>query len=53
MKQKANKLSEKGGRRSATAKLRPGQLERAKQLYAAKQNTIAEIKKIDITADRG
>lgn len=33
----------KGGRRPATAKLRPGQLERAKELYAARENTVAEI----------
>jgi DNA invertase Pin-like site-specific DNA recombinase len=32
-----------GGRPRATKKLRPGQLERARQLYAAKQNTVAEI----------
>jgi DNA invertase Pin-like site-specific DNA recombinase len=32
-----------GGRPRATSKLRPGQLERARQLYAAKQNTVAEI----------
>lgn len=31
----------KGGR--PKAKIRPDQLERARQLYAAKQNTIAEI----------
>lgn len=33
----------KGGRRKATETLRPGQLERAKELYTAKNNTIAEI----------
>ena len=32
-----------GGRPKATTKLRPGQLERAKALYAARQNTVAEI----------
>lgn len=31
------------GRRKATETLRPEQLERAKQLYAARQNSIAEI----------
>lgn len=33
----------KGGRPKATKKLRPGTLDRACQLYAAKQNTVAEI----------
>ncbi|WP_201365792.1 recombinase family protein [Dictyobacter formicarum] len=33
----------KGGRPKATSKIRPEQLERAKSLYAAKKNTIAEI----------
>lgn len=33
----------KGGRPRATSSLRPGQLDRAHQLYAAKQNTVAEI----------
>ncbi len=33
----------RGGRRPAIEKLRPGQLERARQLYTAKENTIAEI----------
>jgi DNA invertase Pin-like site-specific DNA recombinase len=33
----------KGGRRKASETLRPEQLERAKQLYAAQQNSIAEI----------
>jgi DNA invertase Pin-like site-specific DNA recombinase len=33
----------KGGRRKASETLRPEQLERAKQLYAARQNSIAEI----------
>jgi DNA invertase Pin-like site-specific DNA recombinase len=33
----------KGGRPKATSKLRPGQLERARQLYAARSNTVAEI----------
>lgn len=33
----------KGGRPKATSKLRPGQLERARQLYTAKSNTVAEI----------
>lgn len=33
----------KGGRRPVTQKLRPGQLERAKELYAARENTVAEI----------
>jgi len=33
----------KGGRPKATGKLRPDQLDRARKLYAAKQNTIAEI----------
>ncbi len=33
----------KGGRRPATEKLRPGQLDRARQLYATRQNTVAEI----------
>jgi DNA invertase Pin-like site-specific DNA recombinase len=32
-----------GGRPKATSKLRPGQIDRARQLYAAKQNTVAEI----------
>jgi DNA invertase Pin-like site-specific DNA recombinase len=32
-----------GGRPKATSKLRPGQLERAKALYAARSNTVAEI----------
>ena len=36
----------KGGRPKATEKLRPEQLERARKLYAAKQNTIAEIIKL-------
>lgn len=39
----ARARGKKGGRRPATAKLRPGQLERAKELYAARKNTIAEI----------
>lgn len=33
----------RGGRPKATAKLRPGQLERARQLYEARSNTVAEI----------
>ena len=33
----------RGGRPKATNKLRPGQLDRARQLYAARQNTVAEI----------
>lgn len=33
----------RGGRPKATSKLRPGAVERARQLYAAKQNTVAEI----------
>ena len=33
----------KGGRRKATQTLRPEQVERAKALYAARQNTVAEI----------
>jgi DNA invertase Pin-like site-specific DNA recombinase len=33
----------KGGRPKATAKLRPGALERAKALYAARNNTVEEI----------
>ncbi|HEX6551308.1 MAG TPA: hypothetical protein VF026_00990 [Ktedonobacteraceae bacterium] len=33
----------KGGRRRASETLRPEQLNRAKQLYAARQNSIAEI----------
>jgi DNA invertase Pin-like site-specific DNA recombinase len=33
----------KGGRPKATSTIRPGQLERARALYAAKENTIAEI----------
>src|SRR5437660_11239521 len=33
----------RGGRRPATEKLRPGQLERTKELYAARENTVAEI----------
>ncbi|WP_244421911.1 recombinase family protein [Ktedonobacter racemifer] len=32
-----------GGRRKASETLRPEQLDRAKQLYAARQNSIAEI----------
>lgn len=33
----------KGGRPKATSTIRPGQLERARALYAAKENTVAEI----------
>jgi DNA invertase Pin-like site-specific DNA recombinase len=33
----------KGGRRKATQTLRPEQVDRAKELYAARQNTVAEI----------
>ncbi|MDQ2887567.1 MAG: recombinase family protein [Chloroflexota bacterium] len=33
----------KGGRPKATAKISPAQLARAKELYAAKQNSVAEI----------
>ena len=33
----------KGGRPKATSKLRPDQLERARQLYTSKSNTVAEI----------
>ncbi len=33
----------RGGRRPAIETLRPGQLERARHLYAARENTIAEI----------
>jgi DNA invertase Pin-like site-specific DNA recombinase len=33
----------KGGRKKATETLHPAQLQRAKELYAAKQNSIAEI----------
>ncbi len=36
----------KGGRPKAIGKLRPGQLERAKELYEARNNTIAEIMKL-------
>lgn len=36
----------KGGRPSATSKLRPGQLERAKELYAARNNTVEEIMRL-------
>lgn len=39
----ARARGKKGGRRSATAKLRPGQLEQAKELYAARKNTIAKM----------
>lgn len=39
----ARARGKKGGRRTATQKLRPDQLERAKELYAARENTIAEI----------
>lgn len=39
----ARARGKKGGRRPATQKLRPGQLERAKELYATRKNTIAEI----------
>jgi DNA invertase Pin-like site-specific DNA recombinase len=33
----------KGGRRKATQTLRPEQIDRAKELYVARQNTVAEI----------
>ena len=33
----------RGGRPKATVKLRPGQLERARELYAARNTTVAEI----------
>src|SRR6266480_6869508 len=36
----------KGGRPKAIQKIRPGQLERAKELYEARNNTIAEIMKL-------
>ncbi len=36
----------KGGRPKATGKLRPGQLERAKELYAARNTTIEEIMRL-------
>lgn len=39
----ARTRGKKGGRRPVTQKLRPGQLERAKALYAARENTVAEI----------
>ena len=39
----ARARGKKGGRRKATQTLRPEQLDRAKKLYEAKENTIAEI----------
>ncbi|GHO64006.1 resolvase [Ktedonobacter sp. SOSP1-52] len=36
----------KGGRPKAISALRPGQLERAKQLYAARNNTVEEIMRL-------
>jgi DNA invertase Pin-like site-specific DNA recombinase len=36
----------KGGRPKATSKIPPDQLDRARKLYAAKQNTVAEIMKL-------
>ncbi len=39
----ARARGKKGGRRPVTEKLRPGQLERARALYAARENTVAEI----------
>lgn len=36
----------KGGRRKAIERISPDQLKRAKELYAARQNTIAEIMKV-------
>ncbi len=36
----------KGGRPKATGKLRPGQLERAKELYEARNNTVEEIMRL-------
>ncbi len=36
----------RGGRPKATSKLRPGMLERAKELYTARNNTVAEIMRL-------
>jgi len=39
----ARACGRKGGRKKATETLTPAHLQRAKELYAAKQNSIAEI----------